>query len=305
MLIDEIVPAALDGERLDRLVALLADVSRAEAGRLLAAGAVSVNGAAHAKGSMRVTEGDRVLFDAPDAIVTALVPDPEIAFAVVHADDHVIVVDKPAGLVVHPGAGNSSGTLVHGLLARFPDLVGVGDDPNRPGIVHRLDKGTSGLLIVARTTGAYEALVAMMGAREVERRYTTLVWGHPESRRGVVDAPIGRSEREPTKMTVSARGRDARTGYEVIETFTAPVPVASLECRLETGRTHQIRVHLAAIGHPVVGDDRYGRRRPEIDLHRPYLHAAELAFRHPIDGRELRFTSPLPADLVEARERLT
>jgi len=298
MVVDEVVPAALAGERLDRLVALIGDVSRSEAAQLVASGAVLVNDRPQSKGSIKVAEGDRVRVDLGDRPPDIeLVPDPDVRFEVVHADEHVVVVDKPAGLVVHPGAGNESATLVHGLLARYPDLAGVGGDPVRPGVVHRLDKGTSGLLVVARSDDAYDALVAMLGARDVERRYEALVWGHPESRRGVVDAPIGRSEREPTKMTVSARGRPARTGYEVRTTFSDPAPVAALTCRLETGRTHQIRVHLAAIGHPVVGDDRYGRQRPELALDRPFLHAAALAFDHPVTGVPLRFTAPLPPEL--------
>ena len=295
--VDEVVPGALAGERLDRLVALLINVSRAEASTLLDAGAVLLNDR-QAKGSTRVAEGDRVRIDvSARPAPPSLEPVRDVPFEVAYDDEHVIVVDKPAGLVVHPGAGGETATLVHGLLARYPELAGVGTDPLRPGVVHRLDKGTSGLLIVARSPDAYETLVDMLGAHEVERRYAALVWGHPEARRGVVDAPIGRSEREPTKMTVSARGREARTGYEVEQTFVDPAEVSLLRCQLETGRTHQIRVHLAAIGHPVVGDDRYGRDRTGLTLERPFLHSAELAFEHPVTGEELRFTSPLPADL--------
>src|SRR5439155_23772111 len=166
------------------------------------------------------------------------------------------VVDKPPDLVVHPGAGNAAGTMVAGLLARFPELAGVGE-ADRPGVVHRLDKGTSGLLVVARTPAAYESLVGQLSSRSVERRYRTLVWGWPEPTTGLVDAPIGRSRRDPTRMAVAAGGREARTGYETERRYHEPVEAALLECRLETGRTHQIRVHLAAIGHPVVGDARY------------------------------------------------
>lgn len=298
MSIDETVPAALAGERLDRLVALLADLTRSEASSLLAAGGVTLNGEPAAKGSARVATGDRLHIDAPDRAAQLLPEaDPGVGFTVVHADPHVVVVDKPAGLVVHPGAGNPAGTLVNGLLARFPDVAGVGGDPDRPGIVHRLDKGTSGLLVVARTPQAYEGLVAMLTERRVERRYRTLVWGHPDADRGIVDAPIGRSDREPTKMAVTAAGRGARTGYEVVGTYTSPADLAQLVCTLETGRTHQIRVHLAAIGHPVVGDERYGPSHREVALARPFLHAAELAFCHPVTGEQLRFTSRLPADL--------
>jgi 23S rRNA pseudouridine1911/1915/1917 synthase len=215
---------------------------------------------------------------------------------VVHADADVVVVDKPAGLVIHPGSGVDRGTLVNGLLHRFPEIASVGD-PARPGIVHRLDRGTTGLLVVARTPAAYEALVAQLSAREVERQYAALVWGVPDSPAGLVDAPIGRSARDATKMAVTADGREARTRYEVRRTFTGPAPTALLSCRLETGRTHQIRVHLAAIGHAVVGDATYGGRRPAIPLDRPFLHAERLSFDHPVTGERMTFESPLPADL--------
>jgi 23S rRNA pseudouridine1911/1915/1917 synthase len=220
----------------------------------------------------------------------------------VYEDDQVIVVDKPAGLVVHPGAGQQSGTLVHGLLARVPDLAGVGD-ADRPGIVHRLDKGTSGLMVVARTPEALADLTAQLKRRDVERRYLALVLGEVAEGKGVVDAPVGRSTRQPTRMAVTARGRAARTRYEVLERYTDPVSATLLECRLETGRTHQIRVHLAAIGHPVAGDTRYGRA-DALAMKRPFLHAHELAFDHPGDGARRRFQSPLPADLEQVRERL-
>jgi len=212
-----------------------------------------------------------------------------------YADADVIVVAKPAGLVVHPGAGHHHGTLVHGLLARYPEIAEVGDRA-RPGIVHRLDRETSGLMVVARTARAYEALVDALGSREVEREYEALVWGHPDSARGLIDAPIGRSSTRRTRMAVRKEGKDARTSYEVREWFTHP-EVALLTCRLETGRTHQIRVHLAAIGHPVVGDRSYGGSRSGLVLGRPFLHARRLAFAHPVTGERLAFEEPMPADL--------
>jgi 23S rRNA pseudouridine1911/1915/1917 synthase len=222
---------------------------------------------------------------------------------VVHEDAEVIVIDKPAGLVVHPGAGHADGTLVNGLLARFPELAAVGD-PARPGIVHRLDAGTSGLLVVARTPPAYASLTAQLGERSVERAYDTLVAGRVENDEGVVDAPIGRSTREPTRMAVRADGRAARTRYLVVSRWTEPQAVSRLECRLETGRTHQIRVHLAAIGHPVVGDVRYGGGRSALPLDRPFLHAARLRFRHPGTGEPVAFASSLPPDLQAVLDRL-
>ena len=216
---------------------------------------------------------------------------------VVYEDADLVVVDKPAGLVVHPGAGQPTGTLVHGLLARYPEIRTVGQ-ANRPGIVHRLDKGTSGLLLVARSQPAYEALVAMLSARRVDRRYRALVWGEPDAPTGLVDAPIGRSTRDRTRMAVTVRGREARTGYEVVRAYHEPVDVTELRLRLETGRTHQIRVHLTAIGHPVVGDARYGGARQSLPLDRPFLHAEAVALDHPVTGAPLAFTSPLPADLA-------
>ena len=218
--------------------------------------------------------------------------------ATVHVDAEVIVVDKPAGLVVHPGSGVGGGTLVNALLARYPDLAGVGD-PERPGVVHRLDRGTSGLMVVARTPAAYESLVAQLADHRVARVYEALVHGTVEAAAGLVDAPIGRSSHDPTRRAVRHDGRPARTRYEAAARFTGPVPATLLRCRLETGRTHQIRVHLQAIGHPVVGDDRYGGRVPPgVALARPFLHAAELGFDHP-DGRgRVAFEAQLPADLA-------
>jgi 23S rRNA pseudouridine1911/1915/1917 synthase len=251
--------------------------------------------------SRRVAEGDVVEVDVPAKVDDRPAADPSVDFGVVYADEQVVVVDKPAGLVVHPGAGRREGTLVHGLLARFPDLADVGD-PDRPGIVHRLDKGTSGLMVIARTPGALADLTAQLKKRRVERHYLALVLGEVAEGKGVVDAPVGRSARQPTRMAVTARGRAARTRYEVLERYTDPVPATLLECRLETGRTHQIRVHVAAIGHPVVGDTRYGRG-DALAMKRPFLHAHELAFDHPTDGSRRRFQSPLPKDLEQVRER--
>jgi 23S rRNA pseudouridine1911/1915/1917 synthase len=299
--IDVVVPAALVGERLDRAIAMLGDLPRAAAATLIDTGAVRVGDVVVTTRSCRLREGDSVSFPdwSPDRIgVTA---DPEVDVVVVAEDDAVIVVDKPPGLVVHPGAGHAAGTLVHGLLARFPELAGVGD-PARPGIVHRLDQGTSGLLVVARTQAAYDALVRQLGARSVKRLYDALVWGQVTDDAGIIDAPIGRSPRDPTRMAVVAGGRPARTGYEVTGRFEDPAPVTRLSCRLETGRTHQIRVHLAAIGHPVVGDARYGGQREALTIDRPFLHAARLGFVHPRTGAWVDYEVPLPPDLVAVLE---
>ena len=298
--IEEAVPAALAGERLDRVVAFVADVSRSVATTVIAAGGVRVDGQPATSGKVRLAEGQVVAID-PGTIPVEELPgaDPTVAFDVVHEDAAVIVVDKPAALVVHPGAGNRDGTLVHGLLARYPEIVEVGDDPVRPGIVHRLDAGSSGLLVVARTDEAADALIAQFAAHAATRRYVALVWGHPDAPHGVIDAPIGRDRRDPLRMAVVADGRPSRTEYTVQRCFVAPAEVALLSCRLETGRTHQIRVHLASIGHPLVGDTTYGGRRPVLGLTRPFLHAAELAFDHPTTGERVTFRSELAADLAE------
>jgi 23S rRNA pseudouridine1911/1915/1917 synthase len=218
-------------------------------------------------------------------------------------DDHdVVVVDKPAGLVVHPGAGHGQGTLVQGLLALYPDMGAVGD-PTRPGVVHRLDKGTSGLLVFARTAAAYASLSRQLADRTADRRYRVLAWGHLDATRGLVDAPLGRGQSDRTRIVVTRTGRPARTRFEVERYYRDP-EVTLLRCRLETGRTHQIRVHLAAVGHPVVGDSRYGGARRGLSIGRPFLHAEELGFDHPTTGERLSFTSALPADLEELLDRL-
>lgn len=224
-------------------------------------------------------------------------PDHTVEFAVAHVDDHIVVVDKPAGLVVHPGAGNETGTLVNGLLAQFPELTAVGE-LERPGIVHRLDAGSSGLLVVARTPAAAEALIAQFADHSATRVYRALVWGHPDALHGVIDAPIGRSRRDPMRMAVVADGRWARTEYRVLLEYDRPAELSLLECRLETGRTHQIRVHLSSINHPLVGDPIYGQRRPTLQVKRPFLHAAELSFDHPATGERVTFTSDLADDLA-------
>jgi 23S rRNA pseudouridine1911/1915/1917 synthase len=300
----EVVPRALDGQRLDRVVALVTGRSRSEAAELVDGGAVLVDGRPVTARTHRVAEGETLEITVPDAPAPAEpAPDPAVPVPVVYEDADLVVVDKPAGLVVHPGAGRAEGTLVNGLLARYPEIAGVGQ-PDRPGIVHRLDKGTSGLLVVARSPRAHEALVRMLSGREVERRYRTLVWGTPSSATGVIDAPIGRSPRDRTRMAVTVTGKPARTRYEVVRTYHDPVEVSELVCHLETGRTHQIRVHLGSIGHRVVGDRRYGGDRQSLPLDRPFLHAEHLALDHPVTGERLAFTSPLPEDLAAVLARL-
>jgi 23S rRNA pseudouridine1911/1915/1917 synthase len=220
-------------------------------------------------------------------------PDPAAGVALVHVDDALAVVDKPAGLVVHAAPGHRGATLVDVL----GELLGGGGDPVRPGIVHRLDRDTSGLMIVARTDAAHRALAEAIKAREVRREYLALIAGRPRSRSGTIDAPLGRDYRRPERRAVGGRGsREARTHFEVVEPAG---PDTLVRARLETGRTHQIRAHFAAIGHPVIGDSRYGGA-PRYDLRRQFLHSARLGFRHPESGERLEFSSELPPDLATA-----
>jgi 23S rRNA pseudouridine1911/1915/1917 synthase len=303
------VPGALDGERIDRALALITGLSRREVNVLLEAGRVTVGGRDASTRSRRVRAGERLGVEGEISDVASVGPtaDSGVPTPVVWCDDDVIVVDKPAGVVVHPGAGNRTGTLVHGLLARFPEIakledpMGTATQRDRPGIVHRLDKGTSGLMVVARTAEARESLVSQMARREVGRKYAVLVAGSLASDAGLIDAPLGRNDSDPTRIRVQAGGRDARTWYEVEGRFDVPVVTTLLRCRLETGRTHQIRVHLASIGHPVIGDDRYGPSRLKVwsplPAGRPFLHAASLSFEHPRTGEPMSFASPLPDDL--------
>jgi 23S rRNA pseudouridine1911/1915/1917 synthase len=315
---DDIVPARdiiEDGERVDRAVALLTGLTRTEVAGLVEDGAVDIDGRAVTVRGRRVHTGQALAVRVPASVIPDLhlEADPTVVFTVVHEDDDIVVIDKPAGLVVHPGAGNRTGTLVQGLLAHYPDMAALAEPGAevRPGIVHRLDKGTSGLLVVARTVEARRSLVAQLMDHSVQRVYTTVVVGTVDSDEGVIDAPLGRSGRDPTRITVDASGREARTRYRVEARFVEPGPATRLECRLETGRTHQIRVHLAAIGHPVLGDERYSRGTPEVlggwrplAGDRPFLHARRLAFVHPRTGIEMRFESELPADLAEVLDGL-
>jgi 23S rRNA pseudouridine1911/1915/1917 synthase len=296
-MINEVIPAALAGERLDRVVSLITDVSRSAASALVAAGGATVDGVVETSGKVRLREGQSVSVDlAHLPVVSPPSADPTLDVTVVYEDADVIVVDKSPGIVVHPSPGHDSGTLVNGLLARYPEIADVGES-FRPGIVHRLDVGTSGLLVVARTSRAHEALVAALAARDVGREYLALVWGHLESSSSVIDAPIGRDPRDPTKMAVTRDGKSARTHVELISRHEAP-EVSAVQCTLETGRTHQIRVHLAAIGHPVVGDATYGGARSALRAPRPMLHARRLEFVHPTTGETVVVESAVPDDMA-------
>ena len=288
------VSAADAGLRLDALLAGPLG-SRARAQRLIEGGAVLVDGRAVPKRHV-VAAGEVVDVQEPDAVPPPADLAASVAFGVPYEDEHLLVVDKPAGIVVHPAPGHSTGTLVHGLLGR----VAGGDVPERPGIVHRLDRDTSGLLVVSRTEEAYRGLRNLVRRRELERRYKALVRGRPRSWRGRIEAPIGRDRHEPTRMSLDTdTPRDAITHFEVEELLDG---YALLDVRLETGRTHQIRVHLAEIGLPVVGDRVYGV--PDPELRRQFLHAWRLAFPHPVTGAHVEAESALPPDLQAALARL-
>ena len=287
------VPPEAAGERLDRFVAAVEAVgSRATAERLLAAGRILVDGERKAK-SYRLEGGEEVAVDLPERRETGLVPG-EVPLAVVYEDEHLLVVDKPAGVVVHPSAGHAEGTLVHGLLAH---AIAGGEEAERPGIVHRLDRDTSGLLVVARSDEVHRKLQGAIRAREVTREYLALVRGRPKSWRGRIEAPIGRDRRDATRMSLDTDSpREAATEFGVEELLREH---ALLRVRLETGRTHQIRVHLAAIDLPVSGDPVYGAAG-DLGLERQFLHATRLVFDHPVTGAAIDAESPLPDDLAAA-----
>jgi 23S rRNA pseudouridine1911/1915/1917 synthase len=287
------------GVRLDRYLAEHAGLpSRAAVERLIERGAVRVDGR-RAQKALRLAGGELIEVD-EEAEAAPAGPEPgaELDIPLAYCDEDVIVVDKPAGVVTHPAPGVVGPTLVAAL--RELGLRG-GDDEQRPGVIHRLDRDTSGLLVLSRSDAAYAALGEQMRARRIEREYVALVRGRPPSRRGTIDAPIGRDRNDVGRMAVGGRAeRPAVTHFELAE----PLAGASLlRLRLETGRTHQIRVHLAAIGHPVLGDPVYGVPSGQIGLRRQFLHAARLAFAHPADGRRIELSSELPPDLSEALER--
>jgi len=288
------VEPASAGARLDRwLTERLTALSRARLQTLIHGGLVRVDGAV-LKAAHRLRGGETVEIEIPPPATEELVPEPT-ALAVIYEDEHILVVDKPAGMVVHPGAGRARGTLAAAVLAHTPTIAGVGG-PRRPGIVHRLDKDTSGLLVVAKTQAAYDELVAQLAARTVTRRYLAVVHGRVRAAEGVVNAPIGRHPRDRVKMAVqpAGRGKRAVTRYRVLERFAH---FTLLEAHLETGRTHQIRVHLASIGHPVVGDQVYGkpRLRPPVVFDGYALHAAGLKFVHPLFRKAVECAAPVPA----------
>ena len=303
------VDPTVAGERLDRHVAARLDLPRNQVQRWIREGRVRLNGA-EARPSAPLAAGDAVLCDPPERRDDRIVPE-AVDLELLHEDEHLAVLDKPAGLAVHPGAGRPSGTLAHRLLARFPEMAGVGG-PGRPGIVHRLDRDTSGVMVVARTPAAYARLARSFAAREVDKHYLAIAYGAPAPPAGRIDAPIGRHPTRRKEMTVRPDGRPARTGYRTLD---AAAGIALLDLDLETGRTHQIRVHLKSSGHPLVGDPVYGEARwkglprplqPLLrDFPRPALHAWRLAFAHPASGERLTFEAPVPEDLRALWEQAT
>jgi 23S rRNA pseudouridine1911/1915/1917 synthase len=288
---EHVVGPEAAGERLDVFLAPHVG-SRAAAQKLIDAGLVLVDGEARAK-RHAVSAGERITVEAAPEVPEVEVPDAQ--FAVAYEDEHLLVVDKPAGVVVHPARGHRRGTLAQALAGRV-----AGGDPGREGIVHRLDRDTSGLLVVARSEPVHAALKAMLRARAITREYAALVEGRPAARTGTIDSPLGRDRRVRTRISTDTdEPREAITHFETAETFP---DYTLLRVRLETGRTHQIRAHLKAIGHPVAGDPEYGRAG-ELGLPRQFLHAARLAFPHPVTGAAIDIRSPLPAELETALEK--
>ena len=292
------VPPSLAGARADKIVAAALELSRSDARRIFDDGGVVTDGERVAP-SERLSEGTalEVRWAVPDDSLQPM----EVAFEVAYVDDDVIVVDKPPGVVVHPGAGRTAGTLVNGLVHRFPELLALGEG-DRWGLVHRLDRDTSGLLMVGRSADAARSLRDSLRERRVTRRYLAMVLGDVPSATGTIDAPIGRDPRNPTRMAVVHLGKPARTHYERLATWD---DVALLGVRLDTGRTHQIRVHLASIDHPVVGDPVYGRPGgTAADAGRVWLHATRLVFPHPATATAVTVESALPSDLAASLDRL-
>ena len=295
-----IVPDGLDGQRIDKVLAVLAEVPRSVAKSYIDTDAATIAGQP-VRPSDKAHAGDEIVIPATIEVdhVTA---DPDVQFDVLFEDDDLAIIAKPPGLVVHRGAGHHAGTLVNGLVNRYPQIVGVGQNP-RWGIVHRLDRDTSGALVVALTTRAHVALSSMIKVRDVNRHYVALVTGLFPIERGTVEAPIGRDPGSSTKMAVLADGKHARTHYRRVSEWPEH-NVSLLEIQLETGRTHQIRVHLAAIDHSVVGDSVYRSGPDQVDVPRIFLHAERLAFDHPFTGQALDVKAPIPSDLQAVLDRL-
>ncbi|NND85641.1 MAG: RluA family pseudouridine synthase [Acidimicrobiia bacterium] len=291
---EAVVGADLEGARFDLALARVADCSRSHARRLVDEGEATLDGVVVAART-KVAAGQVIAH--PELEEVTHEPDPNVEVSVLWEDEHAAVIDKPAGLVVHAGAGRRVSTLAQGLVARWPEMLEVGE-PGRWGLVHRLDRDTSGALLVAKTVEALDALQGALRRREVGREYLALIEGHPGAPTGTIDAPVDRDPVVPTRRRVDPNGRPARTHYRVKEEF-GDGDLTLMDVRLETGRTHQIRVHFAAIGHPVVADRVYrSTTTPSLGLHRTWLHAARLTFPHPVTGEVREVVSPLPDELV-------
>ncbi len=293
------LPASLAGERLDRALSVITGKSRSQTAHMVSQGSVMVDGERATSGSLRLRRGVWIELHTTGSVDSPVLTETtEASFEVLYVDGDVVVVDKPSGVVTHRGSGHRQGTLADALVKRFPEMAAVGE-PERPGVVHRLDRGTSGVLVCARSVLAYDSLVSQLAERTVRRVYAALVRGVASSPTGTVDAPIGRDPANRTKMSIRAEGRPARTHYRVVRTFAHPTEASLLLCRLETGRTHQIRVHLASIGLPLLGDSAYGVADP-FGIGRPLLHALTLEFCHPSSGADMSFVSPIPQDFNQA-----
>lgn len=288
-------------DRLDRwLSERVTRLTRAQIQALIREGAVTVNGRMAKPAAKLKGTGEHIRIVIPPPPPTELIPD-ALPLEILYEESSFAVINKPSGMIVHPGAGVERGTLANALLARYPELAQV-KGQRRHGIVHRLDKMTSGVMVIARTEEALNALTKQFAGRAVAKQYIALLESVPKPDAGTISLPIARDPQHRTRMAVVRGGRSAITHYRVIETFSGGY--ALVEARIETGRTHQIRVHFAHIGCPVVGDTTYGFRKPRIKLGRTFLHAARLAFDHPIDGRRLEFTAPLPNELERVLRRL-
>jgi len=293
------------GERLDKiLVARFPDYSRNQIQTFITEGAVTVDGAT-AKPGHKMKGGERVVFQLPEDDEYVIEPE-DIPLDILYEDDDIAVINKASGMVVHPGIGQETGTLVHALLARYPEMVDMQDDPiaeGRMGIVHRLDKDTSGVIVIARKLNALSHLMAQFKARTTDKYYLALLERTPKTNEGRIDAPIGRDPKQRKRMGVVSDGKHAITEFEVIDTAFHGGR-ALVRIKIETGRTHQIRVHMAFIGCPIIGDTVYGFNRQRIGMKRNFLHAAELTFDHPTTGERLTFKSELPAGLQNVADKL-
>jgi len=286
------------GRRLDVVLAETTKPleSRANIQRSIRAGLISIDGITTTRSSTKVISGQIIRVKPPkDYLAPAITPS-ELNLNIVFEDDDIAIIDKPSGMVVHSGAGHLTDTMADAAVTRWPKISSVGDT-DRPGIVHRLDRDTSGLLIIALNPTAYNNLTLMIKKHEIERIYTALVHGHPKSSTGTIDAPIGRDPHHRTRQAVNEDGRPALTHYEVIREIGQ---FSFIKVRLETGRMHQIRVHMTAIGHPIAGDQTYGKRQGIANLSRQFLHASKLTFNHPISSEKISVTSKLPDDLQSA-----